>query len=750
MGIWIPGSGSISPTTNPTSHPALTVFLQGINFYNKGANRSHQWGMVVGWQAELEQSEDARIRADRKSGRRKGLFFGEAMFYNQMMPRYSNTTESIVQFKNQDFTSLRNHCLRRGRLFEDAMFPANDSAIGQILMNEKAIRNPEWRRPKELSGTSSPHFILDGISKFDIQQGEAGDCWFLAALGSLTHKPELLAKIIPTNQSFAQGYAGIFHFQFWQCGQWVDVVVDDRLPVSSISRKYLFVYPRGGSNQFWPCLLEKAYAKLHGSYFQLHYGIMADSLVELTGWVVTKVNLQEVHLNLFKNLKAAEQSGSLITCGIASSNNFNQSGLVNNHAYTVTGSEEVILDTGREELIRLWNPWGRQEWTERWSDNSPEWQRVQESERTRLYKKKEDGEFWMSLQDFQKLFTSMFICYQYPMVMNDRELDNGTWFQIPYEVKKIQGNIVQDSSSDALGNTLQYFFSVTEPMESINVVVSINIQPDQSRKMMLLFKVYKFHDLHNPLNPMYFEFTSHIRGKNVISRWNHTESFHLVPGTYVVVLTVDRERKFFLRIFLKHQGVYRKLCKGFKFTSFKKNLPELQHHEIIFNRYAQQGPDMDASQLQSLLNKELLKSNSSESLERKFTFDECRSILALMDVKANGRLDIQEFRQLWKKLIRYQGIFWKVEKNGSGFLMGFNLQKVIQESELFLDTSINSELLDLMAIRYGDGAGKIYLADIICFLIRIEIMSRAFHNLSKDGKGLYLTKTEWIKFTMYC
>ncbi|XP_068927914.1 calpain-13 [Petaurus breviceps papuanus] len=570
---------------------------------------------------------------------KKGFLFEEAMLSNQMRPSNPNNLGSIVQFKNQDFTSLKNHCLRNGRLFEDDMFPANDSAIGQRLMNEKPILSPEWRRPKELSGMKSPHFILDGISKFDIRQGEAGDCWFLAALGSLTHKLELLAKIIPPNQSFTQGYAGIFHFQFWQCGQWVDVVVDDRLPVSSATGQYLFVYPQVGSNEFWPCLLEKAYAKLHGSYSHVHYGIMADSLVELTGWVVTKIDLQEIHPNLFKKLKVAEQSGSLITCGISdSSNNLDELGLVNNHAYTVTGSEEVILNTGREKLIRLWNPWGHREWTKRWSDK-------------------------MSFQDFQQLFTSVFICHQYPMVMND-EVDDGRWSQIPYEVQTIQGNIMQDSSSDTVGNMLQYFFSVTEPMEGINAVVSINIQPTQSRKMMLLFKVYKvehkIHDLHNPLNPMYFEFTSPIQGKNVMSKWNYTESFHLVPGTYVVVPTIDRQVKFFPRIFLKDQGANRDLQGSFKFMNFKD-------------------PDIDASQLQSLLNKELLKSNSSAP-ERKFALDECRSILALMDVKVNGRLDLEEFSQLWKKLVQCQDIFRKVE-NGSGFIMGSHLWKVIQESD---------------------------------------------------------------------
>ena len=83
------------------------------------------------------------------------------------------------------------------------MFPPLDSSL---YIRDKPRQGLEWKRPHEI--LPDPKFFVKGVSRFDISQGELGDCWLAAAIASLTMHTNLFAKVVPPGQTFTDDYAG--------------------------------------------------------------------------------------------------------------------------------------------------------------------------------------------------------------------------------------------------------------------------------------------------------------------------------------------------------------------------------------------------------------------------------------------------------------------------------------------------------------------------------------------------------------
>ena len=177
-----------------------------------------------------------------------------------------------LPYKDQDYEKLKNECLVKKCLFEDPLFPAIDSSISYTTSPPYGTK---WKRPSEIVKLPNQAvFIQDEAYCDDLDQGGLGNCWFIAGCAAIAMEPKLFERVMPKNQYImGDGYAGIFHFRFWLYGSWIDVVIDDRLPVWKDSNQLVFCKNKTEPNEFWSALIEKAYAKVYGSYENLDGGL---------------------------------------------------------------------------------------------------------------------------------------------------------------------------------------------------------------------------------------------------------------------------------------------------------------------------------------------------------------------------------------------------------------------------------------------------------------------------------------------
>ncbi|KAF6274441.1 calpain 8 [Rhinolophus ferrumequinum] len=679
------------------------------------------------------------------------------------------SNQKAVKYLGQDFETLRQQCLDSGVLFKDPEFPACPSALGykDLGPGSPQTQGIVWKRPPELC--PSPQFIIGGATRTDICQGGLGDCWLLAAIASLTLNEELLYRVVPRDQNFQKSYAGIFHFQFWQYGEWVEVVVDDRLPTKD--GQLLFLHSEEGS-EFWSALLEKAYAKLNGSYEALTGGSTVEGFEDFTGGISEFYDLRKPPANLYRIIWKAVQAGSLLACSIdvssaAETEAITRQKLVKSHAYSVTGIEEVDFHGRPEKLIRLRNPWGQVEWTGAWSDDAPEWNYIDPRQKEELDKKAEDGEFWMSFSDFLRQFSRLEICNLSPDSLSSEEvhkwnlvLFNGRWtrgstaggcqnYPATYWTNpqfKIHLAEVDDHQEEGVGDPC------------CTVLLGL-MQKNRRRQKRLgqgllsigyaMYKVPKEMENHTDMHLGQHFFLGHqpaARSSTYVNLREVSARARLPPGEYVVVPSTFepfQDGDFCLRVFSEKKAQAQEIGAVVAGNPHEPHPSdgdeEIRQFQSLFQKLAGEDSEISANELKTALNEEFSKRTDIKF--DGFHINTCREMVSLMDSDGTGTLGLVEFKALYLKIQKYLEIYLETDYNHSGTIDAHEMRTALKKAGFMLSNQVQQTI----ATRYACSKLSVDFDGFVACMIRLETLFKLFKLLDKDQHGIvHLSLAEWL------
>uniref|UniRef100_A0A3Q0R274 Calpain catalytic domain-containing protein n=1 Tax=Amphilophus citrinellus TaxID=61819 RepID=A0A3Q0R274_AMPCI len=608
------------------------------------------------------------------------------------------TPTNPEKFLNQDFVSLKKFCLINGLRYLDDLFPPDSNSIGQGILKPADLARVEWLRPAQIAPNAD--FVVDGFSRFDFGQGILGNCWFLASIGALTFQKHIFQQVVPLDQTLKEDYCGIFHFRFWRFGRWVDVVIDDKLP--TINRSLIFVHSKD-PNEFWPALLEKAYAKVCGSYTDMNSGTPSEAMMDFTGGVHMCIQLSDSSADAWGLMCRAGKSNTLMGCGTAQgetpANTILPNGLVQGHAYTVTGVIELLSQGKRVRLVRLWNPWGKGEWKGDWSDLSPMWSTVSSEDRHKCLSVADDGEFWMTFEDLCKFYTDVDICGLKPDFIDGKSSDQ--WKTCVYEGRWVAGTTAGGciNNKDSFWTNPQYRIKVVaenlQTDDEKNILVSLMQKPDKRNRRLVqnLHIGFSIYSVNISLCHIIGKFPASFfgtqlpvaRSEKYMNAREVIEFLTLKPGEYLIVPSTFKPNETASFILTIHSKA--------KTSCYKSNQLTFQYEEV------------DAEQLQRILNDNILKGlDCKNSVKLKLKDSSVCPLLNGAVKYCVMMVECCELHEILCRLIK-------------GFIYNINSYCVCLSG-----LRVGDDILSLMAVRYGASSGHMSVESFISLMIRLDCM----------------------------
>jgi len=419
-----PPNGQFNPGMNPYPVPNLNQaqWLNNQPLINNNSNQNNQNHQNRGLVNDFQQQKQQQYQQPKQQFQQNHSQESDPML-NQSNAFTFNKNKNNLQISivkglkkdNIEFYDQIEPALRAAReMFTDDTFPPERSSLTSNVNEFPLSQKIVWRRISEIYKNRKITLCSDEIGPNDIHQGQLGNCYFLSALSVLSEKKSFIKRLFHSKEVTPTGC-----YSVWLCdsGEWKNVIIDDYVPCIDNGYEIKPCFSKSKGDDIWVLLLEKAFAKLYGNYYNIDGGFQSEALYALTGAPTKYFSEKENGIHPLEQmwlfLTGSLQNHFIVTAASRSESQIisnKNMGIVSNHAYALLDAKEVVLGNGKKEkLIKMRNPWGRHEWKGDWGDNSPNW--THDVKKQLKYESNEgDGIFWISLIDFDTHFESICTC----------------------------------------------------------------------------------------------------------------------------------------------------------------------------------------------------------------------------------------------------------------------------------------------------------------------------------------------------
>jgi calpain-15 len=301
------------------------------------------------------------------------------------------------------------------KFIDRTFFPWVNSLFDESLnkfkkeIRESKIAEIEWKRIQHAYHKNNIT-IAWKVKQGDVCQGQIGDWYFMAVISALAAMhPEIISDMFLT-KNFNE--AGIYSMMVYVNGHRQKIVVDDYIPYDRSSRSPSFAGK--ATANIWPILLEKAWAKVWGSYEGIISGAGSEAIkfllpyeIEHEKYEFKKVDVDKFWEKIFSSIKAKH----LVICSSHAEDNDAdlepeevEIGLLVRHCYAITGAYYHEVGGNKLRLLKVLNPWNSHRYTGPWHDGYIYWNaKIKEAVD---FDKKSSGEFYIRISTFMKYFRS--------------------------------------------------------------------------------------------------------------------------------------------------------------------------------------------------------------------------------------------------------------------------------------------------------------------------------------------------------